>query len=189
MNAFTFHAYVPHSPPGPARLAERRIVWQDDGWPRVDFPAPIAPGDYRIRLRIDNLYLAVRNDSTDPLTEAHIEQADGTSNRSSFVWRFTPAPGGYYNIQNVGTGFYVDVVNGLKLDGDFLREWWPVNLSTNEAQQWRVIDLGDGTYEIQSVRSGRVFDDFAFGTTPGNPIWLWDWLYGDNQVVYLEPVQ
>jgi hypothetical protein len=30
-----------------------------------------------------------------------------------------------------------------------------IDLDTNEAQQWRVIDLGDGTYEIQSVRSGR----------------------------------
>ena len=65
----------------PARLAERRIVWQTDGWPRVKFPAPIAAGDYRIRVQLDNLYLAVRNDSTDPLTEAHIEQADPAANR------------------------------------------------------------------------------------------------------------
>ncbi|HXN23541.1 MAG TPA: family 43 glycosylhydrolase [Candidatus Dormibacteraeota bacterium] len=188
VNAFTFHTYVPYSLPGPARLAERKIVWQNDGWPRVDFPAPIPAGDYRIRLKIDNLYLAVRNDSTDPLTEAHVEQADGSTNRPSFVWTFVPTPEKYYNIRNMGTGFYADVINGLKLGGDFLREWWPVDLDTNEAQQWRVIDLGDGTYEIQSVRSGRVFDDFAFGINPGNPIWLWDWLYGDNQVFYLEPV-
>ena len=48
----------------------------------------------------------------------------------------------------------------MKLRGDFLREWWPVNLSTNEAQQSRVIDLNDGAYEIQNVRSGRACDDF-----------------------------
>ena len=189
VNAFTFHAYVPHSPPGPARLAERRMVWQTDGWPRVQFPAPIAVGDYRIHVKLDNLYLAVRNDSTDPLTEGHIEQADPVTNRSSFIWRFTAAPGNYYNIQNVGTGFYADDALGVKLSGDFLREWWPVNLSTNEAQQWRVIDLGDGAYEIQNVRSGRAFDDFAFFTTPGNPIWLWDWLDGVNQAFYLEPLK
>jgi len=129
--------------------------------------------DYRIHVKLDNLYLAVRNDSTDPLTEGHIEQADPVTNRSSFIWAITAAPGNYYNIQNVGTGFYADDALGVKLSGDFLREWWPVNLSTNEAQQWRVIDLGDGAYEIQNVRSGRAFDDFAFFTTPRNPIWLW----------------
>ena len=32
-------------------------------------------------------------------------------------------------------------------------------------------------------------ENFAFQTTPGNPIWLWDWLYGSNQVMYLEPVK
>jgi hypothetical protein len=162
---------VPQSPPGPARLAIRKIVWQSDDWPRADFPSPIQPGDYRLRIQLDNLYVAVRNESTDPLTEAHFA-----------------APNGFYNIQNVGTGFYADDVNGLKLSGDFLREWWPVALDTNEAQQWRIVTLGNGAYEIQNVRSGRVFDDFAFGTTVGNPIWLWDWLYGVNQVFYFEPV-
>ncbi|HXN25391.1 MAG TPA: hypothetical protein VOA41_21885 [Candidatus Dormibacteraeota bacterium] len=38
------------------------------------------------------------------------------------------------------------------------------------------------------VERNDVFDDFAFGINPENPIWLWYWLYGDNQVLYLEPV-
>lgn len=189
VNAFTFHAYVPGTTGGPARLAERKIVWQADGWPRVDFPAPIPAGNYRIRVGLDNLYLAVRNESTDPLVEAHIEQADPATNRPSMVWKFTPTAENFYNIQNVGTGFYADLTNGIIADGDFLREWWPVNLATNYAQQWRVISLGGGAYEIQNVRSGRNFDDFAFIQDPGNPIWLWDWLYGSNQVMYLEPAQ
>ena len=83
--------------------------------------------------------------------------------------------------------FFVSDVELLDVDGKAV----PVVLEQDGVWQYKsvaLIDLEDGTYEMQSVRSGRVFDDFAFGINPGNPIWLWDWLYGDNQAVYLEPM-
>ena len=59
---------------------------------------------FRLRIQLDDLYVAVRNESADPLGEAHLEQADLASNRPSLVWRFTSTREGYYNIQNVRTG-------------------------------------------------------------------------------------
>lgn len=182
---FTYHVYPPGIPRGPARLAQRQLLWDD--WPRALFPSPISDGIYRIRGSQSNLGLAVRNESRNPAAEAHIEQSL-LNGRQSLRWRFIRTADGSYNIRNEGTGFYLDLANGNRAGGDFVRQWWPVNLANNEAQKWRVIALAGGLYEIQSMHSGKALDVQNFSTSPGGLIMQWDWLNGSNQKFFIERV-
>jgi len=185
-DAFTYHAYVAGTTSGPARLAERNIIWQNDDWPRADFPAPVSDGEYNVRVKLTGMYVGVRKESTDPSQEAHIEQDALSTNRASFRWKFTTTPEGYYTVQNLGTLYNLEVAGGSVGAGDFMREG-PTGANLN-SQFWRLIQLSDGSYEVQNVRSGRVLDDYNFLQTPLNPMWQWDWLSGANQRFILEPV-
>ena len=86
--------------------------------------------------------------------------------RASQDWYFFPhtLPGGdtYYNIQNAGTRLWLTIAEGpgdnrAVVSGtgtDFVRLDAPRNLATYENQKWRVIQGTDGSYNIQSYRSG-----------------------------------
>ena len=188
-DAFTYHAYVPYSAPGPARLAERNIVWQGDGWPRPDFPAPpVADGNYNIRVKISGLGLAVRNESTDFNREGHIEQDALSTNRPSLAWKLSSTSEGYYSIQNLATLFNLQTAGGARDAGDFVRQAPGALPGPTDGQFWRLIALADGSYQVENVRSGRTLDDYNFLSTPLNPMWQWDWLYGDNQKFFFDPL-
>jgi arabinan endo-1,5-alpha-L-arabinosidase len=188
-DAFTYHAYVPHSAPGPARLAERNIVWQADGWPRPDIPAPpLADGNYNIRVKISGLGLAVRNESTDFNREAHIEQDALSTNRASLAWKLSSTPEGYYSIQNLATLFNLQTAGGNRDAGDYARQAPGALPGPTDGQFWRLIALSDGSYQVENVRSGRTLDDYNFLTAPLNPMWQWDWLDGENQKFFFDPL-
>ncbi len=188
-DAFTYHAYVPFSAPGPARLAERNIVWQADGWPRPDFPAPpVADGNYNIRVKISGLALAVRNESADFNREGHIEQDALSTNRASLAWKLTSTPEGYYAIQNLATLFNLQTAGGNRNGGDYVRQAPGALPGPTDGQFWRLIALTDGSYQVENVRSGRTLDDFNFLTAPLNPMWQWDWVYGENQRFFFDPL-
>ena len=188
-DAFTYHAYVPYSGPGPARLAERNIVWQADGWPRPEFPAPPVPdGNYNIRVKISGLGLAVRNESTDFNLEGHIEQDALSADRPSFAWKLTSSAEGYYSVQNLATLYNLETAGGDRNAGDYVRQGPGALSGPTDGQFWRLIPLADGSYQVENVRSGRTLDDYSFLTTPLNPMWQWDWLYGDNQKFLFDPL-
>lgn len=188
-DAFTYHAYVPFSAPGPARLAERNIVWQADGWPRPEFPAPpVADGNYNIRVKISGLGLAVRNESTDFSQEGHIEQDALSTNRASLAWKLSSTSEGTYSIQNLATLYNLQTAGGNRDAGDYVRQGPGALPGPTDGQFWRLIPLPDGSYQVQNVRSGRSLDDYNFRTAPLNPMWQWDWLYGENQKFFLDPL-
>ena len=188
-DAFTYHAYVPGSPPGPARLAERNIVWQPDGWPRPEFPGPpIADGNYNIRVKISGLGLAVRNESVDFNREGHIEQDALSTHRASLAWKLSSTPEGYYSMQNLATLYNLQTQGGSRDAGDYVRQGPGAFPGPTNGQFWRLITLADGSYQVQNVRSGRTLDDLSFVTSPLNPMWQWDWLYGENQKFFFDPL-
>jgi len=178
-----------------SQLAGRSINYDPaTGWPLAAFPATAAQGVYTMQIVATSLYLDVRNQSTNPAVEGHIEQ-DLQAPRLDQYWRFYPTTvaGGtdtYYNIQNVGTGLWLTIgydtaecaLKGITVgcvDGDnrysdpqtgtdFVREDYALNLTTNENQKWRVILDPDGSYCLQSYRSGLVVGLSApSSATPG----------------------
>lgn len=182
---FSYHFYLTN---GQSRHGGRRIEWGADDWPKAVFPQTVPRGIYRIR-KHTNLRLAVRNESTDPTTEAHIEQ-DSAETRPSQNWLFLPtvSPAGdtYYNIQNVATRFFLDVADGRREEGDFIRQWFQGDLAHDESQQWRVIAVGDtqGSYQLQSVRSGRVPGINDLSLADFATVFQKDWMVGSAATSY-----
>jgi arabinan endo-1,5-alpha-L-arabinosidase len=188
-DAFTYHAYVRGSAPGPARLAERNIIWQADGWPRPEFSAPpVADGNYNIRVKISGLGLAVRKESADFNQEGHIEQDALSTNRASLAWKLSSTPEGHYSIQNLATLYNLQTAGGNRNAGDYVRQGPGALPGPADGLFWRLIALADGSHQVQNVRSGRSLDDYNFLTAPLNPMWQWDWLYGENQRFFFDPL-
>ena len=86
----------------------------------------------------------------------------------------------------MATGFYLDVADGDRAEGDFIRQWFPENVEHNESQQWRVIAVGDaqGSYQIQSVRSGRVPGINDLSLADGATVMQKDWMLGSATTPY-----
>jgi hypothetical protein len=150
-------------------LGERTIDYDPStGWPLAVYQQTIPQGIYEIQSASTGLYLHVRDESADPTVEGHIEQ-DVLGSRPSRNWLFVPhiSPGGdtYYNIQNVGTKLWLEVccdsgpgdnraVPQAGTGSDFIREDFANNVGSGDDQKWRVVLDSDGTYDLQSYRSG-----------------------------------
>ena len=67
---FSYHFYLTN---GQSRHGGRRIEWGADEWPKAVFPPTVPRGIYRLRKQ-GTLRLAVRNESTNPATEAHMSR-------------------------------------------------------------------------------------------------------------------
>ena len=197
---FTYHLYS-NSPFGPSRLGGRSIDWDASGWPLAVFSTAVPQGMYRIRRQNTDLYLHARDESTDPDTEGHIEQ-DVLGTRLSRNWLLFPttSPGGdtYYNIQNVGTKLFLSIAAGpgdnrAVLPGagtDFVRQERPGDLGTYENQKWRIIQGADGSYSIQSYRSGLSLGLPSTSIEPGLTVHQKPWVFPNQATMrfLLEPV-
>ena len=183
---FSYHFYLASN--GQSRHGGREIEWGADDWPKAVFAKTIDRGIYRIR-KGASLRLAVRGESKDPTAEAHLEQ-DSATGRPSQNWLFVPtvSPAGdtYYTIQNVGTRFFLDVADGHREEGDFIRQWYQAEPGHDESQQWRVLAVGDagGSYQLQSVRSGRVPGINDMSQADFATVMQKDWMVGSATVPY-----
>jgi hypothetical protein len=54
--------------------------------------------------------------------------------------------------------------------------------SGNRGQEWSL------THPVSNPASGRVMDVWGVSTSPGAPVWLWDYLAGRNQDWYTSPL-
>ena len=172
-------------------LGERAIDYDPStGWPLAVYQQTIPQGVYEIQSASTGLYLHVRGESTDPTVEGHIEQ-DVLGSRPSRNWLFFPhiSPGGdtYYNIQNAGTKLWLEVccdsgpgdnraVPQAGTGSDFIREDFANNVGSGEDQKWRVVLDSDGTYDLQSYRSGMTLGFPTGDTTPLLPALEEPWI-------------
>jgi arabinan endo-1,5-alpha-L-arabinosidase len=193
VDRFTYHLYS-NTAGGASVLGGRAIEWDDSGWPLAVFPATIPQGIYMIRRQGTDLYLHVRNESADPTAEGHVEQ-DVLGSRPSQNWLFFPqtSPGGgtYYNIQNLGTGLWLTIANNpgdnrAVVSGtgtDFVREDYPHDLATNDSQKWRVVLNADGSYGLQSYRSGLTVGLPTTSTAPLVAVNQKPWVFSNQTLM------
>jgi len=81
-------------------------------------------------------------------------------------------------ITNVYSGKVLDDTGFSTRNGTLIQQWQS-NGGLN--QQWNLVPLRDGNFEIQNVYSGKVLDDTGFSKRNGTPIQQWQWNNTLNQ--------
>ena len=137
--------------------------------PDVDY-SNLPSGVYTIGNAADvNYRLDVNAQSRDSGANVHIWSAH---NANSQKWIFWNMGNGYYTIENLNSGKYLDVPYGNKAAGTNI---WQCNYIGGDPQQWRVVNNGDGTCTLVS-KLGNVALDMNGGGQPANGtnIQIWD---------------
>ena len=92
---------------------------------------------------------------------------------------------GIYELKNVNSGLYLDVFNGLNVNGTNVQQWTG-NGAT--AQQFKMAARGNGYYSLLSASSNftKALDIDSGKTEDGTNVIIWDYHGGDPQQFYLK---
>jgi len=151
-------------------------------------PIAIPDGVYRIKAKQSGLYLGCRNASADPNVDGHIDQGPWLKGPHQ-KWRFIRLADGSYNIQNTLHSFWLDDTNASLAAGDFVRQWFEVNRTTNDAQKWLLIKQKDDSFQIRCVVSGKVLEIHGAAKNPGALVYQEDWQEKENQKFVMERLE
>jgi hypothetical protein len=87
--------------------------------------------------------------------------------------------GGTYFIQNRNSGLYMDLAGEhIQENGGNIHQWTYVGVNN---QQFELTHVGNGTYKIISVASGKSLDVEGVSKNQGANVHQWDYLGGINQ--------
>jgi Ricin-type beta-trefoil lectin domain-like len=89
-----------------------------------------------------------------------------------------PVSGNVYNIVNEGSGLYLAVTGNSTKDGAAAVQSPAANAT---GQQWKLTDLGNGSWSVRPMNSGKSLDDINWSTASGAPIEQWTWSGSGNQ--------
>ncbi len=89
-----------------------------------------------------------------------------------------PTDGKVYTIVNQGSGLVLDVARKSQEDGADVVQW-SSNKGTN--QQWKLTDLGNGSWSIRPVHSNKTLDVYNWSSAEQSPIKQWSNYGNDNQ--------
>jgi beta-glucanase (GH16 family) len=93
---------------------------------------------------------------------------------------------GTFFLQNRSSNLYMDVQGGTgaTVDGANIQQW---NTAGTTNQQFAFTHLGDGTYKITAVHSGKVIDVSAISKNNGANVQQWSYFGSANQQFILVP--
>lgn len=137
-------------------------------------------GVYRIRSVSSGLYLGTHNSSVDPKQEDHISQGRWYD-KPNQKWRLLRLIDGTFNVQNTHQGFWLDNKNASTSSGDYVRQWYEVTRTTNDAQKWQIIPQGKDAYQVRNVMSGKVLEIHDNSKAPGAFAYQEEWKNADTQ--------
>jgi autotransporter-associated beta strand protein len=137
---------------------------------------PIPNGTNALVCAVSGLALATTNNSAN--TQLTQTTPAGTSSQK---WIFTYASGGYYTIQNAGSGFYLTDPSGSTSAGVLMQQQALLTGSSTNNQLWQLIPAGAGITLVNKA-GGLVIDDPGSSTSTGATIDLYSWNGGANQV-------
>lgn len=92
------------------------------------------------------------------------------SGQADAEWIFVPADPGYYRIQNVNSGLYVNAAGANTTMGSLLVQYPTV---TTYNDQWRPVLNSDGSYSFYNALSAQAVDVPAASTTSGVQLDQW----------------
>ena len=93
---------------------------------------------------------------------------------------------GTYILKNRNSGLYMDISGGISSvgDGANIQQW---NTAGTTNQQFQFTHLGDGTYKIAAVHSGKVIDISAISKEDGANVQQWTYYGTPNQQFVMVP--
>jgi hypothetical protein len=92
------------------------------------------------------------------------------------LWKFVAADPGYYRIQNVNSGLYLNATGANTTMGSLLVQWPAV---TTYNDQWRPVLNSNGSYSFYIALSGQAIDVPGASTASGVQLVQW----GENGTV------
>jgi hypothetical protein len=137
--------------------------------PPVPSSGTISNGTYVLTNLLSGLVL----DDPSASVKAGIQMRQWTPNGTNAQrWQFEKEAGGYFVIQNVASGLFLEDLNGK-----LVQDWY----GNSSAKRWAVQPVTGG-YLIVNKATGRVIDDSAMGLKAGNLIITFAKNGGKNQV-------
>jgi hypothetical protein len=103
-------------------------------------------------------------------TTPYLQDYDGIMQQSSSTLNSVPVNGTYY-IRNRSTGRVLDVENAAQVNGTQI--WQHSWLRGNLAQQWRLVNEGNGHSLAPMCATGSRLDIAAGGVQPGAKVQIW----------------
>jgi hypothetical protein len=135
------------------------------------FPQPLDPtltGDFELKNAASSLSLTTSTDGDGGTGVAQASFDDGGES----LWTFVPTNGGYYRIQNVGSGLLLSVASNSGAAGAPIVAL-PVPAFAQGNEQWLPVANGDGTYSFYNLSSILALDDPAASTSAGTQFDQW----------------
>lgn len=124
---------------------------------------PIPDGTYNIFSQLNGMTLSIRESSLSNWGNAQIET---NTDSSSQKFEITYMGNGYYKIVNEYSGKALDIWNGLSDSGTNVQQYeW----NGSNAQLWKFVEIGDGSYYIKS-KLGTVLNVENAGTMNGTNV-------------------
>lgn len=129
----------------------------------------IFTGNYELLNTKSSLAVSVANGST--ANSAAIVQEPFTGANDA-LFKLAATGGGYYTIQNVSSGKYLNVAGASTLDGAEIIQW---NAQPQHPgnDQWMPVVNTDGTYTFFNLNSQQVLDNFTGSLASGNQFDQW----------------
>ncbi len=145
--------------------------------------ADVSDGWYYLKNVYSQKYLQVADNSG--YDGANVEQGSG-SGVSGQKWYVTNVGDGYVTLKN-GTGYMLDVSNGLNEDGTNIQLWSANGLSP---QMFKFVKTSEGYYGVLTKASEdtKCLDVYAWSTSDGGNVCQWSYWGGDCQLWILESV-
>lgn len=152
---------------------------------RIDGAQPVYPADglYELIACHDNKVLDDPSGSRTAGTNVWQWSVNGTDPQ---LWRLIAAGGGYYRIQSVCSGLYLDVQNGNSADGTPLQINY-LNTTWAAPQLFRFEQGGPGVCIVNQA-TGTLVDVKYGGTDDGTQVWMYHNTGGTGQRWILMPV-
>ncbi len=132
-------------------------------WQHLPPPSVNLSGQYEIQNVASSLAVQVQTSSTASVKPVVQDTFGGASNQ---LWTFVPTSGGYYHIQNVGTGQVMNASGLTAKSGESIVQYPAAGIIPGN-DQWQPVQNPDGTYSFFNLNSLQALDDPGESTQAG----------------------
>ncbi len=132
----------------------------------------IIDGRYRMVNWNSGLVAEIKGDSD----SSNAQAVQGPPNAKTAVWRFKKVGENKYTIQNDASGLFLSAQSG---ENGALAIQAPADGGRD--QMWKAEASGDGAYNLENVKYGKLLDVYGLSRKVGGRIVIWDANGGANQ--------
>ena len=159
---------------GSSRAGSNLLLAKRDGTRKQCFTMnavnPLGQGTYRIKTALSShRALDISCASREPFANAQLWDANGTAAQDYNLVKMVGEE--YYEIVNANSGKALDIKNGWGTNGSNVQQY---NRNWTPAQQWLIVDMGNGKYVIASALQEYALDVSCGNPSAGNNVQIWE---------------